>query len=130
MKTPSSPDRANTRAPCTSCAALSSHGSHRKKASMSAFKRGHHFRRLQKLHFHFVHRQIVFLHVAKEVEVPAGGAWIGNGPADQVFRLLDVVASSKADLLPTRGRVGGYVELAAFVPAREPAEFGGGADIR
>src|SRR5437870_3892758 len=41
-----------------------------------------------------------------------------------------VVASSKADLLPTRGRVGGYVELAAFVPAREPAEFGGGADIR
>ena len=97
---------------------------------VAAFERGHHFRRLQELHFHLVHRQIVFLHVAEEVEVPAGGAWIGNGPADQVFRPLDIVASSKADLLPAGGRVGGHVELAALVPAREPAEFGGGTYIR
>src|SRR5260370_628642 len=55
---------------------------------------------------------------------------IGDGPADQVFRLLDIVASSKADLLPAGGRVGGHVELAALVPAREPAEFGGGTYIR
>src|SRR5262249_22479687 len=63
-------------------------------------------------------------------KMPAAGAWIGDGPADQVFRPLDVVASGKSDLLPAGGRVGGHVELAALVPAREPAEFGGGTDIR
>src|SRR5206468_10496101 len=97
---------------------------------VAAFERGHHLRRLQILHFDLVYRQIVFLHIAHEVEMPAGGAWIGHGPADQIFRLLDVVASSKPDLLPARGRIGGDVELAALVPAREPAEFGGGTDIR
>src|SRR5260370_8352788 len=59
-----------------------------------------------------------------------GGGWVGNGPADQIFRHIDVVASSKPDLLPARGGVGGHVELAALVPAGEPAEFGGGTDIR
>ena len=97
---------------------------------IAAFERGHHLRRLHELHFDLVHRQIVFLHVTDEVEVPAGGARIGDGPADQVFRPLDIVASSKADLLPAGGRVGGHVELAALVPAREPAEFGGGTYIR
>src|SRR5262249_47325140 len=126
MKTPSSPDRANTRAPCTSCAALSSHGSHRKKASMSRrssaatisgapSRRSAHLRRLNKLPFNLAPRQFVFLHVANKIEIPAGGAWIGDGPADQVFRPLDIVASSKADLLPAGGRVGGHVELAALV---------------
>src|SRR5262249_38448763 len=64
------------------------------------------------------------------VEMAPVWSRIADGASNQVFRLVDLVARRCADLLPTRRRVRGDVELAPLVPAGEAPQLGGRTDIR